>query len=128
MSGDTAVAIAGVITLAFGGAGAHVGFALIRNLHDLNDRLLKNYVDRPGGWRRSDHHDPSPGTEGVGFSFEYVPQTSGCPFQALTFCARRIGVHLSRARARVVVCHAPAPRLCSRACWVEGGSRRPRPG
>jgi len=77
MSDETAVAIAGAVTFAFGGAGAYIGLALIRNLHELNDRLLKNYADRPGGWRPSDHHDPSQSTEGSGFSvsFEYVPKT-----------------------------------------------------
>ena len=77
MSDETAVALAGVITFAFGGAGTYCGLALIRNLHDFNDRLLKNYADHPGGWRRSDHHDPSQSTDGVGFglSFEYAPKT-----------------------------------------------------
>ncbi len=81
MSDETAVAIAGAITFAFGGAGLYIGLALIRNLHNFNDRLLKNYADDPGGWRRSDRHDPSESTGGIGFSlsFEFVPKT---PFQA----------------------------------------------
>ena len=77
MSDESAVAIAGVITFMLGGAAAYCGLALIRNLHGLRDRLLKNYEDRPGGWRRSDHHDSSHQTEGAGFglSFEFVPKT-----------------------------------------------------
>ncbi len=77
MSDETTVALVGAFTFACGGAGAYIGLALIRNLHDLNDRLLRNYADRPGGWRRADHHDPSHRTEGMGFSlsFEYVPKT-----------------------------------------------------
>ncbi len=43
---DETVAIAGVFTFVFGGAGAYIGLAVIRNLHDLNDRLLRNYADR----------------------------------------------------------------------------------
>ena len=74
MSDDAAVVIAGAITLAFGGAGAYAGLALIRNLHQFNDRLLKNYEGRPGGWRRSDHHDSSL-IGPFGLSFEYVPKT-----------------------------------------------------
>ena len=77
MSDEAAVVIAGLITFALGGAGAYAGLALIRNLHGLNDRLLRNYEDRPGGWRRADHDDSSHRSEGVGFSisFEFVPKT-----------------------------------------------------
>ncbi len=77
MSNEAAAVIAGVVTLTFGGAGAYGGLAVIRNLHRLRDRLLKNFADRPGGWQRSEHHDPSQRTEGAGFrlSFEFVPKT-----------------------------------------------------
>jgi len=77
MSNEAAAVIAGIVTLTFGGAGAYGGLAVIRNLHRLRDRLLKNFADRPGGWQRSEHHDPSQRTEGAGFrlSFEFVPKT-----------------------------------------------------
>jgi len=76
MSDAATVAIAGIFALTVGCAAAYGGLALILNLRRLRDRLLKNYADRPGGWHRSDHHDPSHETgAGFGISFEYVPKT-----------------------------------------------------
>ena len=66
-----------VVTAPVGGTATYGGLALIRNLHGLRDRLLDNFADRPGGWRRSDHHDPPHDTGRVRFrlSFEYVSKT-----------------------------------------------------
>ncbi len=76
---DIAAVIVGVVMLIFGGAGTYGGLAVIRNLHGLRGRLLKNFADRPGGWQRSEHRDRSQSSEG-GFgssrSFEYVPKTA----------------------------------------------------
>jgi len=75
MPDDIVGLIVGLVTLTFGGAGAYGGLAVIRNLHGLRDRLLKQFADRPGGWQRSDHHS-EPVQSGFGLSFEYVPKTA----------------------------------------------------